>query len=200
MDDTEEKKTNGYSCNCCGGKTKWIWMVLAVVAGVVVFGKLAGNGPSACCGGGICPLPPVVTSSNAGGVAQAPATEGACCGGRAAVVVGGREIGTPQAIAPTNGAPEQRLPRLVDLGAGKCIPCKLMAPILEELKSNCVGRLDVQFIDVWQNPDAGKPYQIRMIPTQVFIGTNGNEVFRHEGFFSKEDILAKWKELGVNLK
>jgi len=92
------------------------------------------------------------------------------------------------------------LPRLVDLGAGKCIPCKLMAPILEELKSNYVGRLDVQFIDVWQNPDAGKPYQIRMIPTQVFIGTNGKEVFRHEGFFSKEDILAKWKELGVNLK
>ena len=116
------------------------------------------------------------------------------------MVVGGSEIGTPQAIAPTNTAPEQRLPRLVDLGAGKCIPCKLMAPILEELRSNYVGRLDVQFIDVWQSPDAGKPYQIRMTPTQVFIGTNGNEVFRHEGFFSQEDILAKWKELGVNLK
>jgi len=92
------------------------------------------------------------------------------------------------------------LPRLVDLGAGKCIPCKLMAPILDELKSNYVGRLDVQFVDVWKNPDAGKPYQIRMIPTQVFIGTNGKEVFRHEGFFSKEDIVAKWTELGVNLK
>ena len=170
MSDTDENKPNGDSCNSCGGKTKWIWMVLAVVAGVVVFGKLAGNGPSAC------------------------------CGGRAAVVVGGREIGTPQALRPPNSAPNTRLPQLVDLGAGKCIPCKLMAPILDELKSNYVGRLDVQVIDVWQNPDAGKTYQIRMIPTQVFIGTNGNEVFRHEGFVSKEDILAKWKELGVNLK
>ena len=131
-----------------------------------------------------------------GVAAESPATEGACCGGRAAVVVGGREIEMPQAVMP----PNSRLPQLVDLGAGKCIPCKLMAPILDELKSNYVGRLDVQVIDVWQNPAAGKPYQIRMIPTQIFIGTNGKEVFRHEGFFSKEDILAKWLELGVNLK
>jgi len=136
----------------------------------------------------------------------AHAIGGSCCGSTPTA-----ENTTPDAttaaIVTTNAvisiAPSvatNALPRLVDLGAGKCIPCKLMAPILEELKSNYVGRLDVQFIDVWQNPDAGKPYQIRMIPTQVFIGTNGKEVFRHEGFFSKEDILAKWKELGVNLK
>ncbi len=91
------------------------------------------------------------------------------------------------------------LPRLVDLGADKCIPCKMMAPILEELKEEYAGRMEVVFIDVWENPDAAKPYGIKMIPTQIFYDAAGREVFRHEGFFSKEDILAKWKELGVDL-
>jgi thioredoxin 1 len=90
------------------------------------------------------------------------------------------------------------LPRLVDLGAGKCIPCKMMAPILEELKKEYEGKLEVVFLDVWEHPEAGEPYDIKMIPTQIFIAPSGKEQFRHEGFFSKEDILAKWKELGFD--
>jgi len=91
------------------------------------------------------------------------------------------------------------LPRLVDLGAGKCIPCKMMAPILEELKSEYEGTLKVEFIDVWENPNEAPKYGIKLIPTQIFFDASGKELFRHEGFFSKEDILAKWKELGVDL-
>ena len=47
------------------------------------------------------------------------------------------------------------LPKLIDLGASKCIPCKKMAPILEEVKKEYAGILDVEFIDVWQkeNPE-----------------------------------------------
>lgn len=91
------------------------------------------------------------------------------------------------------------LPRLVDLGADKCVPCKMMAPILQELKNEYKGRLDVVFIDVWKNPNAGAEYGIKLIPTQIFYDAAGKELFRHEGFFSKEDILAKWKESGVDL-
>ena len=101
--------------------------------------------------------------------------------------------------AQENGSAAGKLPRLVDLGASKCVPCKMMAPILEDLKKECEGRLAVEFIDVWKNPDAGKEYGVRMIPTQIFYGADGKESFRHEGFFGKEDILAKWKELGVDL-
>ncbi len=93
-----------------------------------------------------------------------------------------------------------KLPKLVDLGADKCIPCKMMAPVLADLKTNYVGHLDVEFIDVWKKPEAAKPYKIKLIPTQIFYDARGKERFRHEGFFSKEDILAKWKELGVELK
>jgi len=91
------------------------------------------------------------------------------------------------------------LPRLVDLGAGQCIPCKMMAPILEELKKEYAGRLQVDFIDVWKNPDEAKRYGIKLIPTQIFFDETGKELYRHEGFMSKEDILAKWKELGIEL-
>jgi len=91
------------------------------------------------------------------------------------------------------------LPRLVDLGADKCIPCKMMAPILEELKEEYKDRMEVEFVDVWKNPDAGKAYGISVIPTQIFYDADGKELFRHQGFISKEDILAQWKELGVDL-
>ena len=90
------------------------------------------------------------------------------------------------------------LPRLVDLGATKCIPCKLMAPILEGLKKEYKGRLEVVFIDVWENPQEAKKSGIKIIPTQIFYDASGKELYRHEGFFSKEDILGKWKEFGVN--
>lgn len=105
------------------------------------------------------------------------------------------EVSTPAAPTPA-AAP---LPRLVDLGADKCVPCKMMAPILEELKQEYAGKLEVQFIDVWKNPDAGKAYQLEVIPTQIFYDAAGKERYRHEGFLAKEDILAKWKDLGVDL-
>lgn len=89
------------------------------------------------------------------------------------------------------------IPRLVDVGAGRCIPCKMMAPVLEGLKKEYAGRMQVDFIDVWQNPDAGKKYGIKMIPTQIFYDATGKELSRHEGFISKEDILKKWKQLGI---
>ena len=94
----------------------------------------------------------------------------------------------------------KKLPRLVDLGADKCIPCKMMAPILEEMRKDYAGIINVEFIDVWKEPDRAKEYGISIIPTQIFYDASGKELFRHEGFFSKEDILGKWKEFGINLE
>jgi thioredoxin 1 len=91
-----------------------------------------------------------------------------------------------------------KIPKLLDLGADKCIPCKAMAPILEEMKKEYAGRLDVEFIDVWKNPDAAQKHVVEIIPTQIFFDASGKELFRHTGFFAKEDMLAKWKELGFD--
>ena len=103
---------------------------------------------------------------------------------------------------PTPNASEQAMaiPRLVDLGSDKCIPCKRMAPILADLSEEYRGALTIEFIDVWKDPDAGVPYKIRVIPTQVFFDADGKERFRHEGFMAKDAILAKWTELGIELR
>jgi thioredoxin 1 len=94
---------------------------------------------------------------------------------------------------------QAKLPKLIELGADKCIPCKMMAPILEELKSEYAGRLEVVFIDVWKNPEKGREYGIRVIPTQILYDADGNEFYRHVGFFSKEDILKTYRKKGSNL-
>lgn len=91
------------------------------------------------------------------------------------------------------------LPRLVDLGSNKCVPCKMMAPLLEELKTEYRGRLLVEVIDVREDQAAARSYGIRVIPTQVFFDPAGQERFRHEGFMSKKAILSKWRELGIDL-
>lgn len=110
---------------------------------------------------------------------------------------GGDARGAPAGSSPSG---QPGLPRLVDLGADRCVPCKLMAPILEELKTEYAGKMEVIFIDVWKNPEAGKEYDIKIIPTQIFYDASGEERFRHEGFLSREDILARWKEVGVDLE
>ena len=124
----------------------------------------------------------------------------------ALLMLSGCTVQTPSTEAPRAAAPASSaaavappVPRLIDLGAGKCIPCKAMAPILEQLRADFAGRLEVTFIDVWQKPDEGQAHQIRMIPTQIFYGADGRELARHEGFISREDILSKWKALGVEL-
>lgn len=102
--------------------------------------------------------------------------------------------GSPAAEVAT---PAAALPRLVDLGSTTCIPCKRMAPILEELKHEYQGKVDVEFIDVNVNATAADEYKITVIPTQVFMDKDGQEVFRHEGFFPKADILAQFEKMGI---
>ena len=94
----------------------------------------------------------------------------------------------------------KKLPKLLDLGATKCIPCKMMAPILDELAKEYKGQLDVQFIDVWKDSKAAEKYKIQSIPTQIFYDAKGKEFFRHVGFFSKEDILKTFEKQGIKLK
>ncbi len=75
-----------------------------------------------------------------------------------------------------------------------------MIPILADLGTAYSNQLQVTFIDVWVNEEAGDAYGISMIPTQIFFDAEGQELYRHEGFFGKEDILSKWKELGYDFQ
>jgi thioredoxin 1 len=94
--------------------------------------------------------------------------------------------------------PVKGMVTLVDLGANSCIPCKMMAPILEKLEKVYRGKAAIVVIDVWKTPDEGKRFNLRVIPTQIFYDKKGKEVYRHEGFMSEKDIVAILNNLGVN--
>jgi thioredoxin 1 len=111
------------------------------------------------------------------------------------------EVATPPAgSVEAAGDGTAGMPVLMDLGADKCVPCKMMAPILDEMRETFAGQLDVQFVDVWKDAAAAREHDIKVIPTQIFFDGQGNELFRHQGFFSREDMLAKWAEFGYRFE
>jgi len=92
------------------------------------------------------------------------------------------------------------LPRLLDLGSTQCTPCKQMVPILDRLREDYAGIVNIEVIDVRKDAAAGMVHNIRVIPTQIFFDGAGNEVFRHEGFFSRQQIETVFRDsLGVAL-
>lgn len=85
----------------------------------------------------------------------------------------------------------------IELGADKCIPCRAMQPIMREIAVEYPGKVQVVFYDVWKDPKPARKYGIQLIPTQVFIDQSGKEIFRHVGFFAKEEMLQMLKEKGI---
>lgn len=89
---------------------------------------------------------------------------------------------------------------MVDLGAHKCIPCKMMAPIIEKLQKEYADRASIIFIDVWEHKEQAQRFGIRGIPTQIFYDKQGKEVGRHVGFLDKKSIMDMFEKLGVSGK
>lgn len=87
----------------------------------------------------------------------------------------------------------------IELGSVKCIPCKMMQPIMKEIEDEYKGQVKVVFYDVW-TPE-GRPYadkyRITVIPTQVFLDKNGDEFYRHGGYFPKDELVKILKLKGV---
>lgn len=112
----------------------------------------------------------------------------------------GHAQGPAEAPASQPATVAASLPRLVDFGSQSCIPCKKMEPILAQLKAEYAGRLDVEFVDVGlrENAPRARAAGIQGIPTQIFLNAEGKEVWRHVGYIAKADLLAKWRELGLD--
>ena len=87
----------------------------------------------------------------------------------------------------------------VELGSVGCIPCDKMQPIMKEIEEEYKGQVKVIFYDV--RTAFGEPYKkkfnIRAIPTQVFLDKDGNEYFRHLGFFAKDELIKILEMQGV---
>jgi len=105
----------------------------------------------------------------------------------------------PLASGSNAAVATSHLVTFVELGSVRCIPCKLMQPVMKEIEKDYAGQVKVVFHDVWT--PAGEPfaasYKIRVIPTQVFLDKEGKEYFRHEGFFPKDELVKVLQQKGV---
>lgn len=87
----------------------------------------------------------------------------------------------------------------VELGSVNCIPCKQMQPVMKAIEEKYGDQVKVIFHDVWKDPEPGKKYDVKMIPTQVFLDADGNELFRHVGFFPEAEIDAFLQKQGLTI-
>jgi thioredoxin 1 len=102
------------------------------------------------------------------------------------------EPGTPTEV------PVKGMVTMVDLGANSCIPCKMMAPILQKLEKEYQGKAAIVFLDVWKDKEPAQRFGIRTIPTQIFFDKEGKEVYRHVGFLNENAIVTQLKSMGIN--
>jgi len=91
----------------------------------------------------------------------------------------------------------QRVPILLEFGRGWCIPCKYMKPILEDTSKAFSGRAIVTTVDMDANKDLVRNFNIRMMPTQVFLTPDGKEFYRNEGTLEREQIAQVFAKMGV---
>ena len=105
----------------------------------------------------------------------------------------------PAKVSDVGTDPGPALPRVLDLGRGTCVPCRRMAPILEALAEVYEGRAVIEVVDIGKprGKKLAETYGVRLIPTQIFLDADGDEVWRHEGFLPREGIVRKLTEMGV---
>jgi len=142
-----------------------------------------------------CPVPPAASSSQREGDDNVRDTSQPAAKEEAPT-----QVDQGNETVANNPPPEGALPRLVDLGTTNCQPCKMMIPVMEELRQKYRGKLQVDFINLSIDNAAAQRYNVRVIPLQIFFDASGKELFRHAGYWPTADIVNEWKQLGFNLE
>lgn len=84
-----------------------------------------------------------------------------------------------------------------NFGAKGCVPCDMMEPIRETLAEKYQRKLNIVFVHVGNEQILASRYGVQSIPLLIFFDAEGEEVFRHTGFFAQEQIEGKLAEMGV---
>ncbi len=114
-------------------------------------------------------------------------------------ILAAKELPPPPSLTMTSlqEALSNGRPTIAEFGSSKCIPCKMMKPVLENLAIIFEGELNVVIIEVYEQMSLARGYKIMSIPTQVIFDENGQEITRHIGYWSMEEILAELEQAGV---
>ena len=88
---------------------------------------------------------------------------------------------------------QSELPVLIDFHADWCGPCKMLAPILKEVKEELEDAIKIIKIDVDKNQPLAAKYQVRGVPTMMLF-KNGEQVWRQSGVLQKNDIISIIKQ------
>lgn len=83
-------------------------------------------------------------------------------------------------------------PTLVDFWAAWCGPCKMIAPVLEEIAQEQDGNLAIGKLDVDSSPNTALRYGVQSIPTLILF-KNGQETERIVGYMPKDRLMARLK-------
>lgn len=91
----------------------------------------------------------------------------------------------------------KRVPVLLEFGRGWCKPCKYMKPILDDMERAYAGRAIVKAVDMDANADLVRSFGIRVMPTQIFLMSDGREFMRNEGTLEREQIMQIFSKMGL---
>lgn len=93
----------------------------------------------------------------------------------------------PKLNIPTDSG----LPCLVDFRSDECDESRRMAGVMQEITPQLQAKVDVVTVDAELYPAENQRWRLRMVPTQILVDAQGNELWRHEGFISAEELLVK---------
>lgn len=96
-------------------------------------------------------------------------------------------VDAPQPVSDSLATQSYKV-TFLELGAESCVPCRMMKPIMQDIAAEYPGVVEVIFHDLYRDREIGQRWNVRVMPTQIFLDSEGREFFRHEGFYPKEEL------------
>ncbi len=115
--------------------------------------------------------------------------------------VGKTGLSEPVELPAERAGPAQgKKVAFLELGSEGCKPCEAMKPVMQAVRERYGDQVEVMFYDVRKDPAMAREYGVTLIPTQVFLGPDGEEVYRHQGYLPLPMVEAVLHRMGVKPK